>query len=544
MEQWLAGLMISSRILALVSGWQLLAWYVRIGGSRSLLSGVGFLLAAASCGGQPQGNPDGWIAASTYAALGLLVGHLGVEIRVESRIRTAVVAVGFAVLVGLGTGELLETYEVPLIMHLVPALLLTALYPLQRHQTRREGVPLFILALGVLAHLVTLIDGSNGLWVTWSAGLESLFLGAVTWWVMQRPFDLAHEAEGAVVRFSRVDQIIDSDEASIVTVDRDGRIQRVNGAGERFFGVRREEAEGRLFSDVFAHVPPEQWHLIHTLQTGTEYNGPYEGYCAYRRRQAYSRISTRRFYDAQGAVLGAVVRYLDLTHEQEMQQELRRHAQLVSAGRIAARAAHGIRDPVAAVKGLLQMASRKPAGERELYLRLALVEADRLQESVEEFLLLAHPLPFSVEQLDLRPLMDEACFMVRAAAAAEQVALTYKPAEEVRIPGDRVWLRLLFGKLLQYALARTGPRGSITFRGEKVGTAARITCEWTGDQLSAEALSGFFDPPPDPGETGFGLAVCRRIAEDHGGEVTVEMEGSAVRVVVMLPEEPSGYRPG
>ena len=116
--------------------------------------------------------------------------------------------------------------------------------------------------------------------------------------------------------------------------------------------------------------------------------------------------------------------------------------------------------------------------------------------------------------------------------------------EEGVIKADRGRLRQIVYNLLSNAIKFTPDGGRIMLEGRWLGDEARITVSDTGVGIAADDLEHIFEEFRQVGDlkareagTGLGLALCRRLAEAHGGRMEVTSEvGRGSRFMVVLPE--------
>ena len=131
--------------------------------------------------------------------------------------------------------------------------------------------------------------------------------------------------------------------------------------------------------------------------------------------------------------------------------------------------------------------------------------------------------------------------------AAEQGAIVEKEiaAGIPPVSGDRASVRTLFENLLSNALKYGGRDGRVTVAARRAGDEIEVSVEDRGPGIAAGDLPRIFEPffrgsgaasSSVPG-SGLGLALVRRIAERHGGRVSVESQpGRGTIFRVALPE--------
>jgi len=265
---------------------------------------------------------------------------------------------------------------------------------------------------------------------------------------------------------------------------------------------------------------------------------------------------------------------------QESQLAVLRTEQLAALGQLAGGMAHELRNPLTAIKILIESAiERGPSsslGHRDLVVMQR--ETARLEQSVQTFLEYARPPKLDKHADDLRRTIQETLDLVAARADRQRVAVESElPAEPLRIEADHGQLRQVFLNLLFNALDVLPHGGCVTIAaGLASGGAGRIgnpsgndadlpdglpirpagkptaaedggeswiavTIADSGPGLPAQIADRIFQPYVSSKETGLGLglAICRRIVEAHGGGITAENgpAGGAV-FTVRLPWSP------
>ncbi len=117
--------------------------------------------------------------------------------------------------------------------------------------------------------------------------------------------------------------ILDSINEGVFTVDRDWRVTAFNKAAERITGVPRQRAVGSTCCDVFhANICEASCALRRTMTSGRPVVNATAHIVNHQGQRVPIRISTALLLDAQGAVVGGVETFQDLTQVERLQKEL------------------------------------------------------------------------------------------------------------------------------------------------------------------------------------------------------------------------------
>jgi two-component system sensor histidine kinase HydH len=221
---------------------------------------------------------------------------------------------------------------------------------------------------------------------------------------------------------------------------------------------------------------------------------------------------------------------------------------LAEVGQVAAGMAHELRNPLTAIKMLVQ-ANREDAETQGLPgedLRVIEQEIRRMEDRLNVFIDFARPPRPERRLVDLREVVDQTLALVGGRARKQRVALKFEPpAVPVEVEADGEQLRQLLVNLALNALD-VMPRGGVLEIeiGRGVDGQVEIAVLDTGPGIPPAHLLRLYEPFFTSKETGLGLglAVSHRIARDHGGTLRASnrQQGGARFVLRLPPRAGSG----
>jgi two-component system sensor histidine kinase HydH len=227
---------------------------------------------------------------------------------------------------------------------------------------------------------------------------------------------------------------------------------------------------------------------------------------------------------------------------QQARVDVLKSERLAAIGGLAAGVAHELRNPLTSVKLLLQHAGSQP-GDAVLpltKLRLILDEVGRMEGTIQGLLDFSRPPVLRRVALDLCETLRRATNLVEGRAATQGVQFRIElDGCPVTVDGDPQQLHQVFVNLLINGIEAMPNGGVIGVHVElcESQSRVRVRIEDNGSGIPADILSRLFEPFATSKErgTGLGLAVSRRIVEEHGGviEATNRPEGGAMLEVVL-----------
>jgi PAS domain S-box-containing protein len=334
------------------------------------------------------------------------------------------------------------------------------------------------------------------------------------------------------------------DHAAIVaTTDVTGKITYVNDKFCEISGYSRDELIGQDHRIINSGLHSKEFirNLWVTIANGHVWHG-----------ELRNRAKDGHFYwvdttivpflDDRGKPYQYIAIRADITARKAAEERLAQQAALARLGQMAAVVAHEVKNPLAGIKGAMQvLMSRRPPGDPEMsVMRDIVARIDALDDLIQDLMMYARPRPARLAPVNLRHVIDEALTMLRRGPAGS--------ALNVRIDGDvgdvivdpDLMRATVLNLLLNAGQAMHGT-GDV-----QITTAARdghwtIQVRDTGPgippDLRDQVLEPFFTTKARGG--GLGLPIAKRVAELHGGTLTLAFPADGGTVVsVEAPMKP------
>lgn len=246
------------------------------------------------------------------------------------------------------------------------------------------------------------------------------------------------------------------------------------------------------------------------------------------------------FFGAFASTLaGIIVRKRAEQNLRTADEQLREQATLVKLGEMAAVVAHEVRNPLAGVRGAIQVIGRRlpPEGKDSGAVDEILARLDALDELMKDLLLFARPPQVHPLAVDILTLAKETSALIGQDPAAKDVRFEIT-GSAATVMVDPQLLQIVLLNLFLNAAQAMDAGGTIRTVVDVGTRACRIAVADTGSGIPAEIRDRIFAPffTTKARGTGLGLATAKRLVEIHQGRISVECppEGGTT-VTIALP---------
>jgi nitrogen-specific signal transduction histidine kinase len=244
-----------------------------------------------------------------------------------------------------------------------------------------------------------------------------------------------------------------------------------------------------------------------------------------------------------------IVLLKDFSSTRKLEHSLQRLDRLASAGILSTVMAHEIRNAIVAVKTFVDLLLEKNRGDE--LAEVVRHEMGRMDALVSQMLQFAAPARPAFATISLHKILERSLLLARHRVEGRLVSFDQKfLAETDTLEGDDHQLEQAFVNLLFNGVEAINSNGALLVQTESVAAEEgrlregrsrrfmRVKISDTGSGISADNMAHLFEPffTTKQNGTGLGLAVTRRIIEEHNGTIQAESHpGKGTTFTVLLP---------
>jgi PAS domain S-box-containing protein len=371
------------------------------------------------------------------------------------------------------------------------------------------------------------------------------------------------QAEQEVQDLQRYNRgLIETSLDPLVTFDQKGIILDVNEATIRATGRTREELIGTPFADYFTDSVKANRGVMLVFEAGEVRD--YELVMKARDgTEAVVAYNASLYRDQAGQVMGAFAAARDITElkrsEAEVRQErdkvkegmeklvetqdkLVRSERLAAIGEAAAYLSHEIKNPLMVIGGFARQVEKSLSDEDDdnrRKLKIIQDEARRLELMLTDVRDFTRPSRPQKELQDINSIIENTLVLLEN--DFKEKGISCEKSLDSDLPPiflDPRQIEQLLINLAKNALEAMPNGGKFFISSWREDKQVKVSALDSGTGIPSEIAEKIFNPffTTKKKGTGLGLAVCRKIIEDHEGEIYVQSkEGKGTKVTIILP---------
>jgi PAS domain S-box-containing protein len=355
---------------------------------------------------------------------------------------------------------------------------------------------------------------------------------------------------------------------NIIFINQKGKVVYANTEAEEAMGYTKEEFYSPEFNFMDL-VAPKSKELVKSQfikhMKGEEIR-PYEYKLILKKGKTIDVINSTKLLDYNGepAILGIET---DITENKRLKEKLEKYsihleslvkertaqleqaqAQLVKSERLAAigelagMVGHDLRNPLTGIKNAAYYLKKKSGtiseAQTEEMLEIIDKAIDHSNKIINDLLDYSREMHLELTEIETSALLNEAMQMIQV---PDRIKIVNHVLGETWFRVDADKMMRVFINLIKNAIDAMPEKGTLEIRSRLTGGKVEIAFADTGMGIPEEVLPKLFTPlfTTKAQGMGFGLAICKRIIESHGGTITVKTAvNNGTTFTITLPIKP------
>ncbi|MCB0282945.1 MAG: PAS domain S-box protein [Calditrichae bacterium] len=339
---------------------------------------------------------------------------------------------------------------------------------------------------------------------------------------------------------------------AIVLTDLHGVITEVNKAFCELFGYSREELIGQTTRIIRSQHTDDLFYqkMWESIQEAGEWKGEIINQDKSGNPVSVLLSITPILQDGQK--IGYMGIEIDMREQIKIQENMARSERLATIGKMAAKVAHEIRNPLSSISlnaEILQdelKSENFSVEEAQSLLSSIMREVDRLANLTNEYLQFSRMPKSQNEAHNICRLIENLTIFIESELRANQIELKMNlPEQPVLVKMDKDQIHRVLLNLVRNSIEALSQGGTININLENHKSYLEILLSDTGNGISADQLDKVFEPfytTKDIG-TGLGLPISKQIIEEHGGTIAyLTDKAPGANFLITLPL--NGYNKG
>jgi len=380
---------------------------------------------------------------------------------------------------------------------------------------------------------------------------------AVQQLLQQKNRELADYADQLARNRQQLAGVLEYSPCCISVKTPDGVYTMLNSQLERMMGLPPEGGVGKSMWELFDAEDARKLDAMHKRALATRSRATRELQLRLGGRQRFMSLTVFPLFGESGEVqaLGSIS--IDMSDIRRLESETLHAAQLASIGELAAGVAHEINNPINGIMNYAQLLADEleDMGLSQEFPHLIIHESERIAGIVRSLLDLARKPRHVRAPCDLKGILKEALKLMHSQLLHESVELEVQHADDLpQVYGNPLELQQVFMNCIsnaRKAMLRTPPKpeqgwrpSRLRIKSERVDSDGRellrVSFLDNGAGIAPKNMQRIFEPffttDAQYQSTGLGLSICRRIVNEHGGDIRIESKpGVQTLVMVELP---------
>ncbi|MCL5877836.1 MAG: PAS domain S-box protein [Candidatus Bathyarchaeota archaeon] len=332
---------------------------------------------------------------------------------------------------------------------------------------------------------------------------------------------------------------------SVILVMLDGKIMKVNQAFLDLTGYSEEEVVGKSINELLSVAKALNHEnstprIIENLANVREIRNYELSFHTKTGEKRIGTISCSMVSDNGGKDVGAAFVLRDVTERRAIEQKLLKAERFASIGELAGILGHDLRNPLSGIRNAAYYLKKKHSDhldDKDLAMFESIDKSiDYSNKIVNDLLDYSCEIKLKLSKVSPKMLVRDSLALLQP---PENITIIDDTSEVPVFKVDIANINRAFIKILQNAFDAMSNGGKLRIKSEVKGEKILFRFQDNGSGMTQEMLTKLWTPlcTTKAKGMGFGLPICKRLVEAHGGNVSVEScvgQGTCVRVELPL----------
>lgn len=342
---------------------------------------------------------------------------------------------------------------------------------------------------------------------------------------------------------SIIENILESVDVGILAVDNNLIVKVFNKQAEKIIGRNKDAVISKHIKFLYPNDPYEYQFIQRTIIEEKEFKNA-EEIVKVNGKKIELLVDTNLLKNEYGETIGAVCLFKDITNFKKLEKGLEENERLKLLSELSAGVAHEIRNPLAGIKGFLQLLEinykKESVKEKNLFhIHSVLEEVDRIDNITKEFLLLSKDLKVIKSEVNINKLIKNVLSLMETLSLQKSIRIeTRLDYNFTSIYGHGEHLKQVFINLIKNSIEALEIGGKILIQSYFQDKQIKVEVVDNGSGIPSKIIDKIVYPffTTKAEGTGLGLSICKRIIQNHGGKMDIESrEGKGTTIRVFLP---------
>jgi signal transduction histidine kinase len=231
---------------------------------------------------------------------------------------------------------------------------------------------------------------------------------------------------------------------------------------------------------------------------------------------------------------------------EDAQNRVLRSEKLAAIGELAGMVGHDLRNPLTGIAGatyyLKTKFGSKIDGKGKEMLEIIQNNIEYSNKIINDLLEYSIEVRLELNETSPKSTLRDALSSIKI---PEHIQILDKTHDEPRIHIDVEKMRRVFINIIRNAIDAMANGGTLTIRSQKANYHVTISFSDTGTGMSTETIQKLWTPlfTTKAKGMGFGLPICKRFVEAHGGKISVQSNvGKGTTITITIPINPESNK--